>query len=81
LLKGKVIAAEVADHVIPHRDSYELFWFGELQSLCKNCHDSVKQQEEISGFNREIGVDGFPVDPHHPFYGRQKGKNGAPSSD
>jgi 5-methylcytosine-specific restriction endonuclease McrA len=66
LLKGKVIAAEVADHVIPHKDSYELFWFGDLQSLCASCHNSVKQQEEKSGYSREIGLNGWPVDPEHP---------------
>ncbi|MBT3142824.1 HNH endonuclease [Ruegeria litorea] len=38
--------ATVADHVIPHRDDHGRFWFGELQSLCKFCHDSKKQREE-----------------------------------
>lgn len=38
--------ATVADHVTPHRDDYALFWFGELQSLCKSCHDIKKQREE-----------------------------------
>ncbi|MEX5576781.1 hypothetical protein [Pseudophaeobacter sp. A-200-2] len=38
--------ATVADHVVPHRDDYGLFWFGALQSLCKSCHDSKKQRAE-----------------------------------
>ena len=38
--------AEVADHVIPHRGDHGLFWFGELQSLCKPCHDIKKQRLE-----------------------------------
>ena len=38
--------ATVADHVIPHREDYALFWFGELQSLCKSCHDIKKQRVE-----------------------------------
>ncbi|MBC7154569.1 MAG: HNH endonuclease, partial [Rhodobacteraceae bacterium] len=38
--------ATVADHVIPHREDHGLFWFGELQSLCKACHDSKKQRLE-----------------------------------
>lgn len=38
--------AEVADHIEPHRDDYAMFWFGPLQSLCKACHDIVKQREE-----------------------------------
>jgi 5-methylcytosine-specific restriction protein A len=38
--------ATVADHVVPHRDDYGLFWFGALQSLCKSCHDIKKQRAE-----------------------------------
>lgn len=38
--------AQIADHVVPHRDDYGLFWFGELQSLCKPCHDGKKQRAE-----------------------------------
>lgn len=38
--------ATVADHVIPHREDHALFWFGELQSLCKPCHDIKKQRVE-----------------------------------
>lgn len=36
----------IADHVVPHRDNYHLFWHGELQGLCKHCHDSKKQRIE-----------------------------------
>ncbi|MDW9600442.1 HNH endonuclease [Sinorhizobium meliloti] len=37
----------VADHVIPHRGRSDLFWErGNLQCLCKTCHDTVKQREE-----------------------------------
>lgn len=67
LQKGWVAPAEVADHVVPHKDSYELFWFGDLQSLCRNCHESTKKEEEGRGYNTEIGIDGFPTDPKHPF--------------
>ena len=38
--------ATIADHVIPHYDDHGLFWFGELQSLCKSCHDIKKQRLE-----------------------------------
>lgn len=38
--------ATIADHVVPHRDDYGLFWFGALQSLCKSCHDIKKQRAE-----------------------------------
>lgn len=52
---GRVTAATVADHVVPHKGSLTLFWSGALQSLCKSCHDSHKQREERSG--RAVGCD------------------------
>jgi 5-methylcytosine-specific restriction enzyme A len=65
---GVVIAAQVVDHVMPHHGDYHLFWYGKLQSLCKACHDSSKQQIENKGFVNDIGTDGWPVDPGHPVY-------------
>lgn len=38
--------ATIADHVVPHNGDHGLFWFGELQSLCKPCHDIKKQRLE-----------------------------------
>ena len=37
--QGRVREATVVDHVIPHRGDPDLFWNGELQALCKDCHD------------------------------------------
>jgi 5-methylcytosine-specific restriction enzyme A len=68
LTLGKVVAAEVADHRIPHRGDEQVFWFGELQSLCVQCHNSAKQATEIRGFDNAIGIDGKPLDPKHPWY-------------
>lgn len=65
--RGMSRPAHAADHVIPHRGNPDLFWKGELQSLCKTCHDSAKQREEREGFSRDIDGDGWPVDPRHPF--------------
>lgn len=37
----------VCDHIKPHRGDAALFWEEtNLQTLCKPCHDKVKQQEE-----------------------------------
>lgn len=37
----------VADHMTPHRGDEALFWDdGNLQCLCKTCHDRLKQREE-----------------------------------
>ena len=66
LQRGKYVPARICDHVIPHKGNEELFWNGALQSLCKHCHDSAKQLEEIRGYRNDIGLDGWPVDPRHP---------------
>jgi len=47
---GRVVAATVADHCIPHRDDPDLFWRGELQPLCAPCHDSAKQEADLRGY-------------------------------
>jgi 5-methylcytosine-specific restriction protein A len=37
----------VCDHIVPHRGDERLFWDeANLQTLCKRCHDTVKQIEE-----------------------------------
>ena len=70
--KGLPVAATVADHVTPHQGDPNLFWFGELQSLCASCHSGTKRRGEnqvASGaapYSREVGVDGWPIDPNHP---------------
>ena len=47
---GHIKAANVVDHVIPHRGDKELFWNEDnLQSLCLSHHNSDKQMYEKSG--------------------------------
>lgn len=58
--------ATVCDHVTPHRGDEGMFFAGPFQSLCTACHSSGKQFEENHGFSREIGRDGWPLDPRHP---------------
>jgi 5-methylcytosine-specific restriction enzyme A len=67
LQQGLVVPATCADHIEPHKGDARLFFYGALQSLCDACHSGLKQQEEHQGFNREIGLDGYPVDARHPF--------------
>ncbi|AWJ83341.1 HNH endonuclease [Azospirillum sp. TSH58] len=44
---GRVEAATICDHVVPHRGDRALFFDGaNTQSLCKPCHDGRKQSEE-----------------------------------
>lgn len=63
---GIVKSAAVADHVIPHRGDYDLFFNGPLQSLCKTHHDSAKQSEERTGYSSACDLDGYPIDARHP---------------
>ena len=67
LAQGHVEAATVVDHVEPHRGDRNAFMTGPLQSLCKPCHDSRKQQVEDHGYADDVGVDGAPIDPRHPW--------------
>ncbi|MFV3289133.1 HNH endonuclease [Pseudomonas sp. NY11955] len=47
---GRTAAAGVVDHIVAHRGDMVLFWDQtNWQSLCKPCHDSVKQAEEAAG--------------------------------
>jgi len=73
LQKGVVTAAEVADHVEPHKGDEIAFWHGDLQSLCFHHHNSQKQIEEGRGYSNEIGTDGWPVDPAHPANSHKNG--------
>ena len=78
--RGELVPASIVDHVEapklgeakasgdPARISaaWKLFWDrGNWQSLCKHCHDSIKQRLEKSG--RVAGCDesGRPLDPRH----------------
>jgi len=67
------MAADVVDHIVPHRGDAKLFWDpANLQSMCKPHHDSSKAQLEHKGFVDDIGTDGFPVDENHPFNRKRK---------
>ena len=51
---GRLTAATVVDHVVPHRGDRELFWNeANWQPLCKPCHDE-KTATEDGGFGRNI---------------------------
>ena len=68
LEKGLVVAAVIADHIKPHKGNWNEFWLGSLQSLCRTCHESSKKYEEHRGYRADIGEDGLPTDPMHPFH-------------
>ncbi len=60
---GRVKAASVVDHVVPHRGDLKLFWDRKnWQPLCKPCHDSRKQSIERGGSEPDaFGNDGRVV--------------------
>jgi hypothetical protein len=35
--------------------------------LCEPCHNSAKRQIELRGYRCDVGIDGYPIDPNHPF--------------
>jgi hypothetical protein len=65
---GRVTPAMICDHVHEHHGDWNAFWLGELQSLCRDCHGYKSR-----GYQPDIGIDGFPVDPRHPVYRQRPG--------
>lgn len=68
LALGRVTLADVVDHRTAHKGNWSLFSDpANLQSLDKQCHDSVKQRMEKRGQAGPIGGDvfGVPLDPNH----------------
>lgn len=69
-LKGspkRYTEANVCDHVNPHDGDPMKFWLGPFQSLCEHHHNSAKKGEESRGYSEDVGADGLPIDPRHPF--------------
>ncbi|ELO5586667.1 HNH endonuclease [Escherichia coli] len=59
LKRNQVVSASIVDHVTPHKGDETLFHDPDnLQSLCKRCHDSVKQRMERGGTVTEFDSDG-----------------------
>ncbi len=63
-LKREVIEpATIVDHIKPHKGDVDMFHDPEnLQSLCKHCHDSVKQREEAGETVVQFDSTGWPVE-------------------
>lgn len=69
--QGRSRRASIANHNPPHRGDRIAFFHGPLESACKDCHDSAIQRAEHMGFRPDIGEDGWPTDPLHPFNRRR----------
>ncbi len=61
--EGKTVAAEVVDHIKPHKGDLTLFHDpANFQSLCVSHHSGHKQSLEKGGKGRRaIGPDGYPL--------------------
>ncbi len=47
--RGKIVAANVVDHRIPHKGDQQLFWdMSNWQSLCALCHNGPKRRIEAA---------------------------------
>ena len=58
----------VVHHLRPHKGDLELFFdLDNLQSVCWTCHSGDIQSQEALGYDTTIGVDGWPIDPKHPY--------------
>ena len=65
---GRVTAATVVNHRKPHKGDWSLFADPDnLESACEPHQNADIQQEEAKGFSLDVGADGFPTDPRHPF--------------
>lgn len=60
--------SSVVHHRKPHRGNQALFWDrANWQPVCQPCHDGPCQFEERHGYGNQLGADGLPADPNHPF--------------
>jgi len=67
LVAGKVAAATVVHHRIPHKGDWVLFIdLANHESVCADCHDGPIQSEERRGFSTSVDQAGWPTDPRHP---------------
>lgn len=67
--RGVIRIATEVHHRKQHHGDPALIWCGDegLEGLCSNCHNQHAQAEEKSG--RIVGhdIDGYPLDPAHPW--------------
>ena len=63
---GRWTRASVVDHIKEHKGDEKLFFdLNNTQSLCKQCHDGVKQTQERKGIAPGNDASGVPLDSNH----------------
>ena len=61
LSRGVIEPGRHADHITPHKGDPDLFWLGELQSLCVECHSRKTAAEQGKNIRPSVAVDGTPA--------------------
>jgi 5-methylcytosine-specific restriction enzyme A len=64
--QGRTTPAEVSHHINSFRNIQD-FLTAPVLSLCRRCHELEHGRGDQKHFSKEIGLDGFPVDPAHEF--------------
>jgi len=65
---GRITPADAVDHIKPHGGDWELFISRDnLQALCRECHNTQKQMQEIHGHSQACDDKGMPLDERHPW--------------
>ena len=73
-----MVAANVVDHIVPHKGDLHLFWNqGNWQSLCTTHHNAAKQAHEKSGIERGCDERGNPIDAAHHWQAATMKREGA----
>jgi 5-methylcytosine-specific restriction enzyme A len=66
--KGRVTVATLSHHVHPYKPGDDqLAFLGPLISVCHSCHLLLHGKPEKLPYRPDIGIDGMPSDPLHPF--------------
>ena len=69
LLDGRRLPnSAVVHHKKPHKGDPDLFFDeGNCIAVAKEWHDRHGKADDVFGYGAEIGEDGLPLDPAHPF--------------
>ena len=65
--RGRTVPATIVHHRTPHRGDWAKFIDRTTSQALHACHNSTAQSAERMGYSDEVGPDGCPVDPRHPW--------------
>lgn len=69
LANGCVSAAQLTDHIVPHKGSETVFWdHGNWQALCHRCHNEIKATIEVAWLRGQCSAAALRLDRLLPEY-------------